>query len=200
MLKFIKTFFLITTFLFFSNIAMSQLAEPSKIDRFKVGFLIGYGNQSMLNVVYEYHVVFLQNQLYYSIFEKSGWSIEAIIQPQLNLTRFRYIDSSNLKYNGFEFGLNAGFIVRKSLFKDNMSIYMLLSVGPHYVSGVPKRQCSGFIFSDNFFIGITIKLNEKIDLDLRPGFRHISNAGISKPNKGINNLIISGGLLFRINR
>ncbi|NOX84380.1 MAG: hypothetical protein GXO86_00210, partial [Chlorobi bacterium] len=35
-------------------------------------------------------------------------------------------------------------------------------------------------------------------LDFKAGFRHMSSAGITEPNGGVNNFIISGGLMRNI--
>jgi len=38
-------------------------------------------------------------------------------------------------------------------------------------------------------------LNQAFYLDLRFGFRHISNAGLSNPNGGINNFVVNIGFI-----
>ena len=77
-------------------------------------------------------------------------------------------------------------------------LYGLISSGPHYVSGTPERQADGFIFSDNLLLGLNVKLFEKIYLDLRSGFRHISNAGLNHPNGGVNDLVLNGGVFINL--
>ena len=121
-----------------------------------------------------------------------------LAQPQFNLTTYRPMDMLDNESKGYEWGLNAGVLVRKILFKDRISLYLLLSAGPHYISGAPERQSSGFIFSDNLFIGMTVKINENTHIDLRPGFRHLSNAGLTDRNGGINNVVFSGGIIFNL--
>jgi hypothetical protein len=65
-----------------------------------------------------------------------------------------------------------------------------------FISGTPERQSSGFIFSDNLFIGLDIQLIDNLYMDIRPGFRHISNLGLQDPNWGVHSFVLSGGLLF----
>lgn len=162
----------------------------------RIGFITGFGNQNNLNVKYKYEVIFFQFQYYYAFLPKKPWDVDILFQPQYNVMKFRYNDTVSTLTNGFEFGLNVGVLIRKNIYKDYIKMYACVSAGPHYVSGTPKRQTAGFIFSDNFFVGLNIKLSRKSYFDLRSGFRHISNAGLKDPNRGINNLVLSGGVLI----
>ena len=163
------------------------------------GVVVGFGNKglndSFLDVRYVYEVYFLQGQYVRSLWRKRDWSLEVLVQPQVNLTRYKTDIQLSDKENGYEYGFNAGVLIRRYFQDKKWSVYAFISSGPHYVSGTPNRQSSGFIFSDNFFVGCTIRLSEKLILDLRPGFRHISNAGLKNPNGGVNNAILSGGVL-----
>ncbi|HUR30281.1 MAG TPA: acyloxyacyl hydrolase, partial [Saprospiraceae bacterium] len=61
---------------------------------------------------------------------------------------------------------------------------------PHYINTVTERQAQGFIFSDNLTFGLRKQLPSRknnYELNIQYRFRHISNAGLSYPNKGINN-------------
>ena len=69
---------------------------------------------------------------------------------------------------------------------------------PHYVSGTPQRQVDGFIFSDNFLIGLNEKLLENTYIDFRSVFRHISNVGLNHANGGVNDLVLSGGVFLNL--
>ena len=192
--------FIIGIFFLCSDILTPQENSSSNDSKYNIGFISGYGNQSLLNVNYDYRVIFFHAQLYYTFIDKSTWSMEILVQPQYNITKFRHVDTLAVESNGYEFGLNAGVLARKNLFEDFLSLYILISAGPHYVSGTPEIQARGFVFSDNFFTGLTVKLNENVHLDLRSGFRHISNASLKKPNGGVNNVILSGGILLKLNR
>ena len=162
-----------------------------------VGLMYGYGTQEPLGMKadYQYDAIYYQFQYYRSLvrWQKSG--IELLIQPQYNRTNFIHGDRKFRNYYGYEIGLNVGFLFRRYLANESISIYVLLSSGPHYASSLPFRQSSGFIFSDNLFLGVTIKLYDNIYLDLRPGIRHLSNAGFKKPNGGINSMVINTGLI-----
>ena len=166
-----------------------------KGNRHKWGFDLGYGDQSGLDVDYFYEVYLFQYQYYFTLLGKEKWALEIITQPQFNLSRFNEFNDSPTITRGHEFGLNAGLLVRGIFLSDLLSPYLFISTGPHYISGVPERQSPGFIFSDNLFSGLSIRLQESFYLDLRFGFRHISNAGLKNPNGGINTFVVNIGFL-----
>ena len=187
----------ILTYGFLTLLCLGQaLAQENRVGAepiHRVGFMKGYGSQKGLNTRYEYEVHFFQFQYYYNFIEKQSWELDLLVQPQYNVTNLRPIDYMPDEVSGFEYGINIGVLFRKPLIKDYLSVYASLSFGPHFVSETPRRQTKGFIFSDNFFLGVNIKLAKRIFIDLRPGFRHISNAGLKRPNFGINNLVFSSG-------
>jgi hypothetical protein len=169
-----------------------------KVHRHKIGFISGYGGQLGLDVPYDYKVHFLQAQYSYSLIRKQTFSFEVLCQPQFNITDYRPVNDIDRRNQGYEYGLNVAILIRRSLAKDKLGIYLFLGSGPHYVSGTPQRQSAGFIFSDNLFMGLYIRLDDNMYLDIRPGFRHISNAGIKNPNGGVNTVILSGGIFFTL--
>ncbi len=162
----------------------------------RIGFIMGYGGQAGLKVQYDYQVKFFQVQYYYAFLHRQTWGLDLLFQPQYNTTKYRYIDNGPDEINGFEFGINTGILIRKNIFRDFLSSYGFISTGPHYVSGAPQRQSKGFLFSHNIFIGLNIRLLKDIYLDIREGFRHMSNASLSEPNRGINDFVFSGGLFI----
>jgi len=204
------------------NFLLAQENTLFKGRKHKIGFVYGYGGQDpsyMLSILnngkdnesetdqgtdpngnsgklnYEYQVTFYQFQYYFSWLRRKTWGLDLLVQPQYNTTRYRPVDKATQEENGFEYGLNIGVLLRKNIFEDFMSLYALISLGPHYVSGTPQRQASGFIFSDNLFVGMNLRLTNNMYLDIRPGFRHISNAGLKSPNGGINNFVFTAGML-----
>jgi len=169
-------------------------------NRHGLGLISGYGfcpGQLGYDAKYEYNAFFIQPQYYYAFLRKRYLNLEILVQPQFNITRFRHVDLIPDETMGFEYGLNAGILVRGKFFR-NSSFYTFVSTGPHYVYGTPERQVEKFIFSDNFFVGVNTKIAEKLYLDIRPGYRHMSNLDIKKPNHGIENIIFSGGILLCI--
>ena len=211
-----------------TNRLLAQDSNLFNNSKHRIGFIAGFGGQNVnqllskinesdaevlrefliskglnpdevgLNVQYDYQVKFFQAQYYWAFLRRQTWGLDLLVQPQYNLTKFRHIDNISDEINGFEFGINVGVLIRKNIFKDFLSMYAFISSGPHYVSGTPQRQSTGFIFSDNFFIGLNIKLFKNTYLDLRPGFRHISNASLTHTNGGLNDFVISGGILINL--
>ena len=93
----------------------------------------------------------------------------------------------------FEFGTNVGLEYRFHL-SDRTSLTGAIGTGPHYISVETPQQATGFIFSDNFTFGIRQKVgNSGTNLHLQTRFRHISNANLKKPNKGIDSWFLLMG-------
>jgi hypothetical protein len=171
-------------------------------NRNKLGFITGYGFQEAevfdatisIGVEYYYEVYFFALQGYRNVYQKKSFGIDLLLQPQFNLTNYIF----DVKWvpgmrTGYEFGVNFGAVFRENLKNDLMSFYLSLSIGPHYISGELNRQASGFIFSDNIDLGANLKVYKNLYLDLRFGLRHISPAGLTQPDSGINTLMIYGG-------
>ncbi|MBA7541441.1 hypothetical protein ES705_33754 [subsurface metagenome] len=193
MFSILKKVLAVLIILAFATATKSHGQQSLFRERHKWGFALGYGEQAGLNVNYFYKVYQLQYQYYFTLVGKEKWALEFLAQPQFNFSRFKEINDSPTIIRGHEFGLNGGFLVRWILMNDRFSPYFFISAGPHYVSGVPERQSPGFIFSDNFFSGMSIGLSDSFFLDLRFGFRHISNAGLQNPNGGVNNFVGNAG-------
>jgi len=164
-----------------------------------VGFIVGYGDQSGLNVNYDHRVVLYKAHYGRNLVSKKAWALDIVFRPQYNVTEFRPVNRQPEKTDGIEFGLNIGFQAKLRLIENFLNYYVLVSTGPHYVSGVPKRQKDGFLFSDNIITGLNINLNRNVILDFNYGIRHISNAGLDRTNAGINNSIWGAGILFNLN-
>jgi len=182
---------------FLACLAIPQVfgQESALTSRHKWGFDLGYGTQGGLDVNYYYEVYQLQYQYYFRLLGKEIWSLEFLAQPQFNISRYRENADNPEILKGHEYGLNGGFLFRLLFLDNKISPYTFISAGPHHVSGVPDRQSPGFIFSDNFFTGLQLGLSNAFYLDLRFGFRHISNAGLQNPNGGVNNWIGNVGFL-----
>ncbi len=162
----------------------------------KIGFIAGYGNQEGTKIIgknYVYKVTLLQFQYSIAFKRKQSFSVEFLLQPQFNFTKYKEVFSDVGLRNGYEYGVNIGFLIRKNFLEDKLSIYGLISAGPHFVSGTPERQADGFIFSDNLFLGLSVKLYNNLYFDFRPGYRHLSNAKIKQPNGGVNSIVLSAG-------
>lgn len=193
-----KRFYVAILFLVISYLCLAQDESFQQKER-KIGFTVGYGFQDGLNVRYHYKVLLFQFNYYLTILKKESFSFEIIPKPQFNFTGYKVTNNSSKEESGFEFGLNVGFAARKIFGKGNTSVYLLIGSGPHYVSGVPDRQAKGFIFSDNFTVGLDMPLSDRLRLDMATGIRHISNAGLKRPNGGVNNIFLYSGLIYKLN-
>jgi hypothetical protein len=226
----IRNIILIVSLILFSSTLLAQENIIFEGNRYKLGFIIGYGAQNMdqaidqlsesnqtkirdwmlgkgldpinigLDVPYDYQVYYYQMQYYYTISNSRTTSTEFLFQPQYNETKYQPIlgepgeDIETI--HGYEVGVSLSLVFRKNLFSNNISLYLGFGGGPHWVSGTPQVQADGFIFSLTGFAGLNVKLVDNLYLDFRPAFTHISNAGLKHPNKGLNDLVLSGGFYF----
>ncbi len=123
--------------------------------------------------------------------EKKGkWWI--MFEPQINPV---FLDS---KLKELEFGVNVAFRYKYKI-GENSFFYSQLGSGPHFITIATDRQAHGFIFSDNLALGFSNKILGNWMLDTEFRIRHISNANVMKPNRGMNNLFIMIGLTKKIN-
>jgi opacity protein-like surface antigen len=80
---------------------------------------------------------------------------------------------------------------------DWVSVYIMGSVGPHYISVVSTRQANGFIWSDVIGGGFYFHLTNDSAINVGYRFRHLSNAHFATPNGGIDtNFVIVGYSVF----
>ena len=177
-------------------LAFSQTEKTHENTDHEIGFFSGFGNQEIINVGYTYEIVFLQLHYGKKVLERDNYQLELISLPQINFTSF--FDSNDKPVNSYEFGISSGGLFRYFLKEKKYSVYVLIASGPHYVSKTPSRQRAGFNFSNNFHIGMDIKISEKWRVDFRPGFRHVSNFVVAKPNRGLNNVEILVGLIYNL--
>lgn len=123
--------------------------------------------------------------------EKKGkWWI--MFEPQLNPV---FLDS---KLKELEFGINVAFRYKYKI-GENSFFYSQLGSGPHFITITTDRQAHGFIFSDNLAIGLSNKIMGNWLLETEFHIRHISNANLMTPNRGMNNMFIMIGLSKKIN-
>jgi len=123
--------------------------------------------------------------------KKANWWV--MFEPQLNPV---FLDN-HLKEA--EFGINV--VVRyKYQLTETFYCYGQLGSGPHFISIATDRQAHGFIFSDNLAIGLSQKLVNNWMLNTEFRIRHVSNANVMKPNRGMNNLFLMIGFSKQIRK
>jgi len=134
----------------------------------------------------------------YTVFYAAGdfsWSfskprkrdfVSLYFEPQFNFVRTeRPLD--------IEFGANLGIRNYIKLGKD-FYFYQMLGSGPHFITAELDRQATGFIFSDNLFLGAMKGMKKNLLLNIQLGVRHISNANLKLPNRGVNTINFRLGL------
>ena len=113
------------------------------------------------------------------------------LYSELQLTQA--INSLELE-NEYEFGANLGIMLTLPV-SEPLVITAAIGAGPHYITIETRHQAQGFIFSDNFEAGMIYNI-KSIDtaLNARIRYRHISNAGLERPNRGIDNFFLVFGI------
>lgn len=187
-------------FLIMIKSTYAQYRNPYSSYTRRMGFITGYSSQQLFDnigfdVKYKYNTVFFQYQYYLKLVGRKTWNVDLLLQPQINISQYRWRYYILEEFISVEVGINVGVLLRKNLYRDFLSVYFLPSIGPHIISGAPVRQNNGFNFSDNLLAGINVKVAPKVYLDFRTGVRHISNAHLFPPNGGLNAVVISGGIL-----
>lgn len=98
--------------------------------------------------------------------------------------------------DGVEAGLNVGFRYLTPL-ADWVSVYGEISSGPVYFSiDTVEQGDEGFNFISQFGAGLQFEFARNIALNAGYRFRHLSNAGLSDPNDGINTNALITGISF----
>jgi lipid A 3-O-deacylase len=146
------------------------------------GVVVGYGTGNIPEGTYRpllmiWHVGF--NLKEFSSGREDGRknAISVYLEPQVNPAFSPRTD--------VEFGIGIGLKYMHHI-TDRLSAYCMASVGPHWITLQTKDQANGFIFSDMAGVGLSIFVTDTSAFDLGFRARHLSNAGLSKPNGGIN--------------
>ena len=181
---------------------------------YQLGF--NYGYASVDNFIFKdndyYYEVYLHKiQILYRI--KSGKiDYDFIFQPEINRAHHKLYNPwfaghpdvfseyrtqlMTLKTIN-EYIMNCGVILRTSI-TENLNIYGLASLGPGYFDEGSERMAKGIGFSDNLALGLNYNFLKELVLDLRLGFRHVSNAEIKQPNEGYDAIEFNIGLAYRL--
>jgi hypothetical protein len=193
-------------FVFALIICCMHFYGQNKKHAVRVGFNYGFGNE-IKNSNFSHSNSSYKFQFNYTVKEGRNFNYELLLQPELNLATHQLLNpyfigenepdyiEKRLKYGNKrsirEYIFNIGFIVRKPI-SDSFSVYLLGSVGPMIMDKETERLPSGLAFSDVIALGASLKC-KKIQFDLRPSFRHVSNAGLQSPNSGFNTMNIEFG-------
>ena len=197
------------TFILIILFSYNTFYAQDTLSKVKLGFGYGCGTE-LKNSDYTYTNSYYKLQLYYAIKQTKNFEYEILVQPELNfakhqLLNFYFVQPDDPNYiekrerytklkDIKEYVLNIGFLMRKPISKI-AGIYVLGSVGPLFTDTETERLSKGFAFSDVLALGFTFIIN-KITVDIRPNFRHVSNAGLQGSNSGYNTKNIDFGFSF----
>lgn len=174
-----------------------------------VGFNYGFGSE-FNDKDYTFTNQFYKIELYYKLQETKHFQYEILIQPEVNFGQHQLLNSYFVKpetpnylekieeYTKLkdvnEYVLNLGFLVRKPIGKV-LSVYALGSIGPMVTDTETERMSQGFAFADVLAIGFSARVN-RLQFDIRPSIRHVSNAGLNSQNAGYNTRNIEFGISY----
>ncbi|MES2417173.1 MAG: acyloxyacyl hydrolase [Bacteroidota bacterium] len=203
----IKNLFILFNLIVFTSAA--QLHEP----KLAIGLNYGFGGQTN-NRNYSFSNRAIKAEVYYLINKGKKLEYQLLIEPELNYAKHQLLnlyfvtpDERNYEEKRDRFTklkkirsyiLGIGLIVRASI-SAKISTYALVSIGPMVTDTETERLSKGFAFADVLGIGVTTKF-KRFNLDLRPSFRHTSNAGLQKLNSGINALNFDTGISYQLSR
>ena len=177
--------FIVVVIVLTANYAYCEEArkEGSTSDRFftEMGFIAGFGSGNIPEGTYQPILLIghfgVDMKRYFQGLKDHRGTLSFFLEPQFNPVFSPRTD--------FELGIGVGIQYMYPIL-DKLSIYVLGSVGPHYISLVTIQQASGFIFADTVGAGFYYYLTKDSAINVGYRLRHISNANLSDPNLGIN--------------
>lgn len=178
--------FIIVTIVFCSAAypAEKEQDKTLKNDRLftEAAIITGYGSGNIPEGSYDPILLIghfgIDLKRYFSELKDHRGSLTFFLEPQFNPVVNPKTD--------YEFGIGLGLQYRYPI-TDTVSIFVMGSVGPHYISVVTEKQANGFIFSDVLGAGFYFYLTKDSAITAGYRFRHLSNAGMAQPNLAIEN-------------
>ncbi|WP_125721411.1 acyloxyacyl hydrolase [Flavobacterium ustbae] len=188
-----------------------KMAGQERNSHFSLGFNYGFGGE-FNNRNYTFTNHFYKFQIYYNLKETKYFQYQILVQPEINfakhqLLNFYFVKPETPNYQQKrdeytqlkdvrEYVLNCGFLIRKPIGKV-CSIYVLGSIGPMITDTETERMSKGFAFADVLALGFTADY-KKLQFDVRPSVRHVSNAGLGSSNAGYNTKNIEFGISYQL--
>ncbi|MEY3421462.1 MAG: hypothetical protein RIR48_1754 [Bacteroidota bacterium] len=188
-------FLMFFSFLFYADV-WAQQSYQNKSGTVYAGIFFGKGSQVLDFKSYNYNLITCQGTIEYYVYSRRFFNITLLGLPQINKTKFQQ-NSGDEQHQGYEMGINLGILFKIQL-QNKYHLYSGFGSGPHYITETPQVQASGFIFSDNLYLGMSCNIYKALDINFMYQFRHVSNAGLKNPNQGINNTIFSWGVNLKI--
>jgi|SRR6218665_122419 len=191
--------------------AAVQLKAQQINSNYRIGLSYGFGSE-FNNRNYTFTNHYYKVQLYYKIKESENFQYEILVQPEVNFGKHQLLnlyfvkpetldfEQKRIEYmqlkNVHEYALNFGFLVKKPIGR-LFSCYALGSVGPMITDTETERMSKGFAFADVLAVGFTVDY-DKLQFDIRPSLRHVSNAGLGSSNAGYNTRNIEFGVSYQL--
>jgi len=178
----------IVLFCFIAILPLSLLAQSAlkQLSEINIGYPIV---QEQLPEGYPYNPLFITYR--FPIFTKKNRSLSFYAEPQAAFTF-----PPKAIERAMEFGTNLG-IQYHFWVTDKQRLTAALGVGPHYTSLETTMQHKGFLFSDNIEVGYYQHIQDNWGIQLKGRFRHLSNANLQQPNKGLDNFFVMFGVFWR---
>ena len=176
------TFFLIVLFCNTALCSEKTHKKNAASEKFftEAAFITGFGSGDIPEGHYQPVLLIghfgVDLKRYFTALENHRGSLSAFIEPQFNTIVNPDTD--------FECGIGFG-IKYMYPFTDRISIYVMGSIGPHYISVITREQANGFLFSDTIGMGLYYYLARNSALNVGYRIRHLSNAALAEPNGGI---------------
>ena len=177
-----KVVFFLSVLFFLS----AYCANAKTIDFIKEsGFLVGYGNghinsenRAYRPLLLIYHIGFDAHKLFPNIIPDSKGKFTFYLEPQFNPLL--------IPSDQYEVGIGFGAEYRFNIVH-GLDGYVMGGSGFHHISFGSQSQSKGFNFNDTLGIGLYLYISKRSALNIGFRLRHVSNGGLKKPNKGINN-------------
>ena len=145
--------------------------------------------QEKLPENYSYNPLFITVR--FPLFPQKEKRLQFYVEPQFALT----FPPKGIT-RAFEFGSNLG--LQYGIWeRQKQAIKAAVGVGPHYTSLETAIQHKGFLFSDNIEIGFYQTISPNWGFQFKGRFRHLSNANLLQPNKGLDNWFILVGISWQ---
>lgn len=194
--------------LFYSICQAQQNEIP---DKYAVGLAYGFGKE-FKNRNYTYTNKYVQAQLYYNLNPGSKWEYVLALQPEVNfgthqLLNLYFVTPDATDYENKrarftqlkdtrEYIMNVAFFVKRNI-TQRLGLYAMANIGPMIIDTETERLAKGFAFCDVMALGASYNFGS-IVLDVRPNVRHVSNAGLDRPNAGYNSFNIAFSVIVPI--
>lgn len=160
-----------------------------------IEFLTGFG-AGKLREKGNYHINTLRVAFDFdlkNLTRKINFSPAQLLQFQIEpFISFVSSPDSNIE-TGSSFLFKAGILPQTSKFQP----YIKGGAGIIYITQHTREQSTQFNFTEQLGLGMHYFFRKNIAFTLESFYRHLSNASVKRPNKGINNCFILGGIAYQ---